>query len=971
MKNALRLVTILLLFFSFFSITASLYAASEWLPADSMNSNRQFHTLNLLNSGKVLAVGHDTGSRSTETYNSTTNLWSSSGSTNIGRRSHTSHHLEINGIESVIIIGGITSISTISNSVEIYSVNSNSWTMLPNMNIPRALHASILLDNGNILIIGGETTGFAASNKVEEYNPTTNTWTLRTNMNMPRIVPTATVLQNGKVLVAGGASNKTTEIYDPVNNTWTMGPNMSTERGNYTATLLSSGKVLMSGGAGSSTSTTTSEVFDPQTNTFSPPVNMNFEHFDHTATLLSDGKVLIAGSCSSSTLNNRVELYDPNTNSWTETSKMNTGRCRHAAVLLDNGSVLISGGRSGPNVIRDAEIYTPAPPPGPTPFLRLPWKYEDKNLSFTSAAMAINSYFDHTYPLLSRGTVLSEPEDFNSQVTTFTGENSTSKDYSSHDGYDYGTAAKAGDGEPMVAAAAGVATLHSSKKGCGNAIYIDHDNGFQTRYCHMQTDGLIVQNGESVQVEKGQVIGKIGATGNVTGAHVHFMVVQDKNSDGNFEDNIPDGLIDPFGWQGATQDPWESYIFDYLGIARTGNKSHYLWDTSLDGRKESIPTTGKTVSNEKYKFTFDSNSFATNFNFSITPLPIADPSDNLLSAGYIIDAKATDSLGNLISQFLKPFTIEISFSDLDLANINPATLSIYSSTDNGKTWIKELTTIDTENKKASATINHLTQFALMGEKLDRIAPTTEASLSGQLGTQTFYRSDVNVDLQSTDNADGLGVDYILYNENDTEWKTYERSLSFSEEGEHSIEFYAVDKADNTEEIKSVAFTIDKTIPEMELSYDLDAQGLQVKGIDDQPDPTFTKQKITLLKNNYIVTDKAGNKVTLKTSGAEIGKQVLLSLDSLQYNTATPTALTKHALAITYAEKNNQITHFNQYFQVQNDKKTDLLYIPKANQTKIVSINGKGNKVTEVKDGIYLLNLKTNKGKFEYTAEPKL
>src|SRR5690606_28615597 len=34
------------------------------------------------------------------------------------------------------------------------------------------------------------------------------------------------------------------------------------------------------------------------------------------------------------------------------------------------------------------------------PFLELPWDYESKNMSFTEAALAINAYFDHEYPLL-------------------------------------------------------------------------------------------------------------------------------------------------------------------------------------------------------------------------------------------------------------------------------------------------------------------------------------------------------------------------------------------------------------------------------------------------------------------------------------------------------------------------------------------------------------------------------------------
>lgn len=43
---------------------------------------------------------------------------------------------------------------------------------------------------------------------------------------------------------------------------------------------------------------------------------------------------------------------------------------------------------------------TPSVSPTPAPFLDLPWNYQAKGKSFNDAAMAINSYFDHSYPLL-------------------------------------------------------------------------------------------------------------------------------------------------------------------------------------------------------------------------------------------------------------------------------------------------------------------------------------------------------------------------------------------------------------------------------------------------------------------------------------------------------------------------------------------------------------------------------------------
>lgn len=60
-----------------------------------------------------------------------------------------------------------------------------------------------------------------------------------------------------------------------------------------------------------------------------------------------------------------------------------------------------------------------------------------------------------------------------------------------------------------------------SNVGYGLTIFIDHQNGFKTRYGH--SSKLFVQKGDLVK--RGQVIGMVGTTGRSTGTHLHFEVI--------------------------------------------------------------------------------------------------------------------------------------------------------------------------------------------------------------------------------------------------------------------------------------------------------------------------------------------------------------------------------------------------------------------------------------------------------------
>jgi murein DD-endopeptidase MepM/ murein hydrolase activator NlpD len=92
-----------------------------------------------------------------------------------------------------------------------------------------------------------------------------------------------------------------------------------------------------------------------------------------------------------------------------------------------------------------------------------------------------------------------------------------------HAGTDFG----APEGAPVIAVATGRVVSSGWRGGYGKTVVIEHNGQLQTLYAHMSE--LLVQEGQEIQ--QGTIIGRVGSTGNSTGAHLHFET-QAPTSDG-------------------------------------------------------------------------------------------------------------------------------------------------------------------------------------------------------------------------------------------------------------------------------------------------------------------------------------------------------------------------------------------------------------------------------------------------------
>ncbi len=78
-------------------------------------------------------------------------------------------------------------------------------------------------------------------------------------------------------------------------------------------------------------------------------------------------------------------------------------------------------------------------------------------------------------------------------------------------------------GTPVLAAAGGIVTVSEESGPLGKHLTLDHGNGFVTVYGHC--DRLIAQPG--ARIREGEVIARVGSTGDSTGYHLHFAMQKD------------------------------------------------------------------------------------------------------------------------------------------------------------------------------------------------------------------------------------------------------------------------------------------------------------------------------------------------------------------------------------------------------------------------------------------------------------
>ena len=75
-------------------------------------------------------------------------------------------------------------------------------------------------------------------------------------------------------------------------------------------------------------------------------------------------------------------------------------------------------------------------------------------------------------------------------------------------------------GDPVYSTADGKVTHATSAGNYGNLVIVDHGYGLETRYGHLSTFKVTIDQ----RVKRGDLLGLVGSTGRTTGAHLHYEV---------------------------------------------------------------------------------------------------------------------------------------------------------------------------------------------------------------------------------------------------------------------------------------------------------------------------------------------------------------------------------------------------------------------------------------------------------------
>jgi len=255
----------------------------------------------------------------------------------------------------IYVIGGWDGLGAVSNVVEVYDVQAQTWERKANMNTA-VVYASAAVIGNSIHVLGGYN-GSSILNRHQVYNTLTNTWSVSVNLPQARSGGSAAVV-SGRIYLIGGYFNNSPVnsnfMFDPATAAWTSKSSMPTARTDFAIAQAYNGIYVI--GGWNEIALNTHEYYDPANDTWTTLFPANYARAGCSAGVVNN-KIYVIGGGDQYSYNSKTEEYDPLTNEWTSKASIPLPRSYFGAASIGK-NIFVVGGNFG-QAIKSILKYDP------------------------------------------------------------------------------------------------------------------------------------------------------------------------------------------------------------------------------------------------------------------------------------------------------------------------------------------------------------------------------------------------------------------------------------------------------------------------------------------------------------------------------------------------------------------------------------------------------------------------------------
>ena len=248
------------------------------------------------------------------------------------------------------------------------------------------------------------------------------------------------------------------------------------------------------------------------------------------------------------------------------------------------------------------------------------------------------------------------------------------------------------------------------------------------------------------------------------------------------------------------------------------------------------------------------------------------------------------------------------------------------------------------------------------QALDTAPPKTTVNLQGSTGQNSWYRSDVTVQLTAADETNGSGLLKTEYSLDDGKTvQEYTKPLVATQSA--TVKFRSIDKTGNEEPIQTLDVKIDKIPPEASINFDPKTQDFAATGKDDGSGIA----QVTTADSSYTISDLAGNTLTINLQDKDHKKSEKVIIKELVYNGTIVQAIDNN-FHVAYAldKKDQSIKELEQEIKLKGIGKIVAHWNGNKDKTTVVEKEVGEKRDKQVLGGLTLLKLETNAGQLLFS-----